>query len=83
MADSMSLARRSGMLRRLFGDPTLGWKRYSTHPVEVATTPGNHITMLIEPKVKELAERLRAALDAATPAQRRRTVREREAGISS
>ncbi|MBX7255073.1 MAG: amino acid adenylation domain-containing protein [Candidatus Hydrogenedentes bacterium] len=80
-ADSFSLARRSGLLRRLFGDPTLGWKRYSTQPVDVASAPGNHITMLIDPNAKELAIQVRAALDALSPAQPRRAVREREANI--
>lgn len=83
MADSMSLARRSGMLRRLFGDPTLGWQRYTTQPVSVASVPGNHITMLIEPQAKELAAQLRATLDAISPAPRRRTARDRELGVHS
>ena len=52
-------------MRRFFGDPTLGWRRFSTQPVDVRAVTGNHVTMLSEPHVQTLATRLAEALDAA------------------
>ncbi|MBM3289540.1 MAG: hypothetical protein FJY92_05265, partial [Candidatus Hydrogenedentes bacterium] len=69
LLDMLSATRRSGITRRLFGDPTLGWRRMSTQPVEVRELTGNHVTMLSEPHVQTLAEQLRAALDAADVAR--------------
>ena len=42
--------------------PDLGWGRVSGEPVDVHAVPGDHITMLAEPNVHELARRLKAAL---------------------
>jgi thioesterase domain-containing protein len=41
----------------------LGWGRISGEPADVHTVPGDHITMLAEPNVHELASRLKAALE--------------------
>jgi thioesterase domain-containing protein len=50
---------RSGVVPQ---DSTLGWGKLATGGVEVQTVPGNHYTMLREPHVQVLAERLRAIL---------------------
>jgi thioesterase domain-containing protein len=42
----------------------LGWGEYTGRPVEVLEVPGHHISLLAEPNVGVLAERLRAAIDA-------------------
>jgi thioesterase domain-containing protein len=42
----------------------LGWGRLTPGPVEVHEVPGGHVTLLAEPNVAVLAERLRACLDA-------------------
>jgi thioesterase domain-containing protein len=38
------------------------WARYSTEPMDVHVVSGNHVSMLTEPHVGLLAERLRACL---------------------
>ncbi|HEX3128096.1 MAG TPA: non-ribosomal peptide synthase/polyketide synthase [Thermoanaerobaculia bacterium] len=43
--------------------PDLGWGRVSGEPVDIHTVPGDHITMLAEPNVHELARSLKAALE--------------------
>ena len=49
-----------------FGDilsaPDWGWGYLSTEPVDVHVVPGNHATMLIEPQVLVLAEKLTGAM---------------------
>lgn len=42
---------------------SMGWQAYASSPVEVIVVPGNHITMMSEPHVAELAEKMRACLD--------------------
>jgi thioesterase domain-containing protein len=49
-------------------DPALGWGGLTTGRVEVLTVPGNHFSMLREPHVQIVAERLRGYLEAATGA---------------
>jgi amino acid adenylation domain-containing protein len=36
----------------------LGWSKYSDGPVEVHEIPGDHLSMMVEPHVQHLAERL-------------------------
>jgi thioesterase domain-containing protein/aryl carrier-like protein len=43
-------------------DETMGWRRLTTHPVEVHVVPGSHATMGREPHVAVLADKLRACL---------------------
>jgi thioesterase domain-containing protein/acyl carrier protein len=43
-------------------DPTWGWSRFATGRVEVYAVPGDHVTMMAEPHVRSLAERLSACL---------------------
>jgi thioesterase domain-containing protein len=51
--------------RREPGDPTVGWSRLSSEPVEVHAIPGDHYTILQEPQVSVLAEQLKRCLEAA------------------
>jgi thioesterase domain-containing protein len=46
-------------------DPTLGWAAYCPEGVQVHSVPGNHFSIVREPGVKFLAEKLRFRL--ATP----------------
>jgi thioesterase domain-containing protein len=46
-------------------DPALGWDKVSSEPVETYSVPGDHITMMTEPHVRVLAQKLRACLDKA------------------
>ncbi|HYW11720.1 MAG TPA: amino acid adenylation domain-containing protein, partial [Longimicrobium sp.] len=41
---------------------TLGWSRFSTRPVAVHAVPGGHYSMMTEPHVRVLVERVRASL---------------------
>lgn len=52
--------------RAEFGpDPGLGWGGVAGGGVEIFEVPGDHITILDQPRVVELAEQLRMCLDAA------------------
>jgi len=44
-------------------DPTLGWSQWATEAVEVHVVPGNHASMVYQPHVEILAEKLRDCLD--------------------
>ncbi|EDN72593.1 Non-ribosomal peptide synthetase [Beggiatoa sp. SS] len=53
-----------GMLdEEIPNDPAWGWRRLSSEPVEVHRVAGDHSTMLTEPHVQVLAEKLRDCLD--------------------
>ncbi|MEM9271461.1 MAG: amino acid adenylation domain-containing protein [Cyanobacteria bacterium P01_F01_bin.143] len=43
-------------------DPSWGWQQLSADTVELKTVPGNHFTMLQEPQVQVLADKLRISL---------------------
>jgi amino acid adenylation domain-containing protein len=43
-------------------DDSLGWSALSTQPVRVVWTSGDHVTMMSEPGVQQLARELRACL---------------------
>jgi thioesterase domain-containing protein len=45
-------------------DLSLGWKGLAAGGVDIRAVPGHHYTMLREPHVRALAEKLRASLDA-------------------
>ncbi|ARV58849.1 hypothetical protein BZZ01_09565 [Nostocales cyanobacterium HT-58-2] len=49
----------------LFQDPARGWNQFSDGEVEIHTVPGNHISMMSEPHVKVLAQKLRKSLEQA------------------
>jgi thioesterase domain-containing protein len=46
-------------------DPALGWEAFAGEPVAVETVGGSHVTLLAEPHIRGLAERLAACLAAA------------------
>lgn len=46
-------------------DPDLGWGRLSLLPLERNDIPGHHVTIMEEPQVSALAERLRACIETA------------------
>jgi thioesterase domain-containing protein len=48
---------------QLFDDPTFGWAKLSTQPVEIEVIPGTHESMLARPNVEVLANKLRKHLD--------------------
>jgi aspartate racemase len=48
--------------------PTRGWDAFTAGEIAVEEVPGDHATMVFEPNLKVLAERLRAAIDAARQA---------------
>ncbi len=56
------LLRASSQRRGESGDPTLGWGRLAGEGIEVQVVPGEHVTMIAEPHVAGLAERLGALL---------------------
>ncbi len=49
----------------IYEDPLLGWGRRTTGGVRACDVPGGHSSMLQEPHVEALAERLQASIDAA------------------
>ncbi|MGH9908864.1 MAG: alpha/beta fold hydrolase, partial [Pyrinomonadaceae bacterium] len=50
-------------LPEVLRDAAWGWGQFSEEPVEVHVVPGDHMTMLDEPHVQVLAERLKACLN--------------------
>jgi amino acid adenylation domain-containing protein/non-ribosomal peptide synthase protein (TIGR01720 family) len=50
-----------------FGDPTWGWGEFASKQIEIYTVPGNHYTILTNPHVKFLAERLKHCLNQVIP----------------
>jgi aspartate racemase len=50
---------------RKYYEPLLGWGELASGGVEVVEVPGHHKTMILEPYVRFLAEKLRACLDKA------------------
>jgi thioesterase domain-containing protein len=44
-------------------DPTQGWQEFSAEPLEIHVIPGSHGTLMEEPHVKVLADKLRTCLD--------------------
>jgi iturin family lipopeptide synthetase A len=46
-------------------DPALGWAQFCTETIEVHMVPGDHVSMLTEPHVQILAERLQSCIDKA------------------
>ncbi|MDZ8065210.1 MAG: amino acid adenylation domain-containing protein [Nostoc sp. DedQUE08] len=49
-------------------DLTWGWGNFSDEPVDVHFIPGNHVTMINQPHVQILAERLKACIEQAQKA---------------
>ncbi|MGH2416293.1 MAG: hypothetical protein ACRDEA_21900, partial [Microcystaceae cyanobacterium] len=53
----------SETLAEILREPSWGWNQFSTDPVEVHLVSGDHLTMLAQPHVQGLAERLRDCLE--------------------
>ncbi len=54
----------------LYQEPTWGWNKFSNSEVEVHIVPGNHVSMMSEPHVKVLAEKLQQSLQKAQNLQK-------------
>jgi thioesterase domain-containing protein len=52
----------SGVFAQSFSQPDYCWGELTTQPIEIHRVPGDHVTMLAEPHVKVLAERLKSFL---------------------
>jgi thioesterase domain-containing protein len=59
---------------RSIAQSTLGWNRYASGAVAVHVVPGNHITMMSEPNVAQLAQKITSCLKQmeAAPEERER-----------
>lgn len=51
--------------QQLFDDPTMGWDKFSSKPIQSYDVPGDHITMVTEPHVQVLAEQLTICIEQA------------------
>jgi thioesterase domain-containing protein len=52
--------------RELYGDdPSYGWSRFSPHPPDVHLLDGSHRTIIDEPRVAVLADKLMTLMDTA------------------
>jgi thioesterase domain-containing protein len=49
-------------------NPTWGWSQLSSQPLDFQIVPGNHFTMMMEPHVQSLAQKLKLCLNI-TPIQ--------------
>lgn len=67
--DILILLARSGTLRNLFSDPSLGWQRFTSQPIVIREVPGNHVSMLGGPEAAGVAAVMRECLDAADAAR--------------
>ena len=61
----ITLFKASQELGQPCADPTLGWSRWAAGGVQVHVVPGNHATMVYEPHIEVLAEKLRRCLNEA------------------
>jgi amino acid adenylation domain-containing protein len=53
----------SELLKLIARDETMGWRQFSSEPVEIIYVPGFHGTMITEPNVQVLARELRACIN--------------------
>ncbi len=51
-----------GVFAQSFQKPALGWGELTTEPIEIHEVPGDHVTMLAEPHVQVLADKLKCCL---------------------
>jgi thioesterase domain-containing protein len=65
LADNVLACDFRGQDRDLFDDPTVGWSKLVSGPIDIQSVPGDHISMLSAPHVEEFAAKLRACLDRA------------------
>jgi thioesterase domain-containing protein/acyl carrier protein len=62
-ASEPSLEEKGITLSGTTEEPDLSWGEFAENKVKVYDVPGNHLTMMVEPYVQMLAERLRACLE--------------------
>jgi thioesterase domain-containing protein len=55
----------SELSQKISQDLAWGWNEFSAEPVDVHFLPGNHTTMMFQPHVQILAERLKACIEQA------------------
>ncbi|WP_442938107.1 amino acid adenylation domain-containing protein [Nostoc sp.] len=55
----------SEVISEILQDSTWGWSKFSTEPVDIHFVPGNHVTMMTQPHVQALAERLKVCMEQA------------------
>ncbi|GAB1542961.1 hypothetical protein NUACC21_56350 [Scytonema sp. NUACC21] len=60
-------------LSEIIQDAAWGWDKFSAEPVQVHVIPGNHFTMMYEPHVQVLGERLKTSIERAADAMSVRT----------
>lgn len=77
----MTIFRASNQPLGIYPDPTLGWEPFVTGGLQIHEVPGNHGTIMVEPGVRFLAERLNACLAAAQVRARTDTAGESTADI--
>jgi len=66
----LTLLRASRQPFRIDPDPTLGWADLAAGGLTIHEVPGDHVSILMEPNVRILAERLKLCLEgASTPEQ--------------
>ncbi|WP_442941022.1 amino acid adenylation domain-containing protein [Nostoc sp.] len=53
------------VVSEILQDLTWGWSKFSTEPVDIHFVSGNHVTMMNQPNVQVLAERLKACIEEA------------------
>lgn len=58
----ITLFRASEILFGNLDDSTLGWSELTTQSIDVCIVPGNHYTMLTQPYVQDLSEKLKFCL---------------------
>ncbi|MBW4636467.1 MAG: hypothetical protein KME30_32700 [Iphinoe sp. HA4291-MV1] len=51
--------------QQLSDDPTMGWDKFSSKPIQNYDVPGDHITMVSEPHVQVLAQQLTICIEQA------------------
>ncbi|WP_414544489.1 amino acid adenylation domain-containing protein [Nostoc sp. CCY0012] len=61
-ASEMVAEDSGGVFAQSFQKPALGWGELTTQPIEIHEVPGDHVTMLAEPHVQVLAEKLKCCL---------------------
>ena len=53
-------------IRHIVQDPSLGWNQLASKPVEIHFIPGDHVSIMAEPHVQLLAEKLKMCIDSCT-----------------
>jgi thioesterase domain-containing protein/aryl carrier-like protein len=61
-ASEIPLERLNSKLSDISQNSAMGWEEYSCEPVDVHFVPGNHVTMMAEPHVQVLSERLKGCI---------------------